>query len=100
MPDLKFFMEARGYLSPLDEEMFFEWMDRLGCEGEYVEEGRKLAIRLSEVLNQDHLWMLISFFHRYNIDLRQLTRFETPENSEWLRNPNHYWYAGMFEKER
>jgi len=99
VPDLEFFMEARGFLSPLDEEMFFEWMDRLGCKGEFVDEDRKLAIRLSEVPNQYYLWMLISFFYRYNINLRQSTRFETPENSEWLRNPNHYWHAGMFGKE-
>jgi hypothetical protein len=82
MPDLEFFMEARGFLSPLDEEMFFEWMDRLGCKGEYIDKDRKLSIRLAEEPNQDHLWMLISFFTRYNIDLRQLKRFETPENSE------------------
>ncbi|MGZ5890727.1 MAG: hypothetical protein ACXWJS_09055, partial [Hyphomicrobium sp.] len=63
------------------------------------DQDRKLAIRLSEVPNQDQLWMLISFFYRYNIDLRQLTCLETPENSEWLRNPNHYWYARMFGKE-
>lgn len=96
MPDLEFFMEARGFLSPLDEEMFFEWMDRLRCKGEYIDQDRKFAIRLSEVPNQDHLWMLVSFFYRYDIDLRQLARFETPENSQWLRNPSHYWYAGMF----
>jgi hypothetical protein len=97
--DLEFFVEARGFLSPLDEEIFWEWMDRLGCKGEFVDEDRRLAIRLSQVPNQDHLWMLISFFCRYNIDLRQLIRFETPQNSKWLRNPNHYWHAAMFQKE-
>jgi hypothetical protein len=79
--------------------MFFEWMDRLGCKGEYIDKDRKLSIRLAEEPNQDHLWMLISFFKRYNIDLRQLKRFETPKNSEWLRNQNNYWHAGMFGNE-
>jgi hypothetical protein len=96
MADLEFFMEARGFLSPLDEEIFWVWMDRLECKGEYVDPDRKLAIRLAQAPNQDHLWMLISFFYRYDIDLRQLTRLETLENSEWLRNSKHYWHARMF----
>jgi hypothetical protein len=68
MRDLKFLMEARGFLSPLDEEMFFEWMNRLRCKGEYTDQDRKLAIRLSEVPNQEHLciahFIFLSLQHR------------------------------------
>lgn len=99
MADLRFFMEAHGFLSPLDEEMFWEWMNRLRCNGQYVDQHRKLAIRLSKMPNQDDFWMLISFFYRYDIDLRQLTCLETPENSKWLRDPTHYWHARMFRTE-
>ena len=98
MPDdpLTLVASAVTYYSQEDETAFFEWLDRLECVEGYRGELRDLFIALKRRPTRQDLRELIALFFRYRVDMRQLTRFETKSNRQWLRNPEAYWYASMF----
>jgi hypothetical protein len=86
------------YVSPLDEEMMFAWLDKipcvLGCKGIGVD----LYINLRDFdLDDNCLRELIGVFFRYELDLFELKQFETEKNRNWFRNVNAYWYPYVFE---
>jgi hypothetical protein len=44
----------------------------------------------------DDLWEVIGFCRRYGIGMTQLAKFETDENSTWMRDPKMVWHAEIF----
>jgi hypothetical protein len=85
------------YLSDLDESFFFEWLDRLKCVARYGGEGTELRIVISsESVDDGDLRNLIALFYRYEVDLRQLRRFQNTSNEGWLTGREKYWFDRMF----
>jgi hypothetical protein len=57
---------------------------------------RGLVVRLKHRPDDDELLQLLALCHRYGVKARQLAKFETDGNREWLRRPTAWWYAGLF----
>jgi hypothetical protein len=86
---------------PNDERAFFEWLARIPCIATYRGDGPDgLVVTLSRPPRQDELRQLIALCHRWRVDMRQLARFETARNRNWLRNPGAYWHSALFLKGR
>ena len=84
------------YYHDADERAFFEWLDRMAFVREYYGVVRDLFIELSRFPTDDDLWEVIGFCRRYGIDMTQIAKFETVENSTWMRDPKMVWHAEIF----
>jgi len=84
------------YYHEADERAFFEWLDRMVFVKEYYGVVQDLFIEFSRFPTDDDLWEIIGFCRRYGIDMAQLAKLETVENSAWLRNPKMFWHAEIF----
>ena len=98
MPDdaLTLVASTVTYYSQLDETAFFEWLDRLDCVEGYRGGLSDLFITLKRRPAKRDLRDLLALFFRYGVDMRQLARFETKSNRQWLRDPDKYWHHSMF----
>jgi len=72
------------YYGPNDERAFFEWLDRMPFVQAYHGVVRDLFIEFNRLPNDADLWEIIGFCRRYGIDLKQLEKFLTDENRNWL----------------
>jgi len=84
-----------------DEDAFFEWIKKIKCIKSF--EGAKDELYLDLVdeppTDQD-LDDLTGLFYRYNIDMKQLARFLTPENKSWFYdNKKAFWHKKVFGSE-
>lgn len=84
------------YYHDADERAFFEWLDRMDFVSGYYGVVRDLFIDFSRLPTEDDLWEIIGFCRRYGIDTRQLQKFETAENTAWMRDPTKVWCAEIF----
>jgi hypothetical protein len=84
------------YYHDADERAFFEWLDRMPIVREYYGVVRDLIIAFNRMPTDDDLWEIIGFCRRYGIDMTQLAKFETTENSSWMRDPEMFWHAEIF----
>ena len=85
------------YGSPIDEHMFFAWLDRISTVVKYEGRGYKLYIYCSPLVPDESLRELIALFYRYNIDMKQLQQFLRPENKCWFYdNTRAYWRERVF----
>jgi len=86
------------YYSLKDEDAFFEWIKKI--KGIKNFEGAKDELYLDlvdEPLTDQDLEDLIGLFYRYNIDMKQLARFLTPENKSWFYdNKKAFWHKRVF----
>ncbi|MDB5678367.1 hypothetical protein [Sphingomonas bacterium] len=82
--DLQIIAPNVRYWHPSDERAFFEWLDRMPCVRDYHGVVRDLFINFRRFPTHDDLWEIIGFCRRYEIDLAQLAKFVTDENSRWL----------------
>lgn len=97
MPDaLQIVATGVLYYHEADERAFFEWLDRMTLVREYYGAVEDLFIEFSRVPTDDDLREIIGFCRRYRIDMAQLAKFETVENSTWMRDPETYWHAEIF----
>jgi len=82
-----------------DERAFFEWLTRIPCVQSVEGEGnRGLVVRLKRRPGKDDLRQLLALCHRYDVDMRQLAKFETAQNRSWFRDPQKYWHRSVFGK--
>jgi hypothetical protein len=80
-----------------DERAFFEWLERIPCVSSVRGEGADgLVVRLKHRPGKDDLWQLLALCRRYGIDMRQLAKFETPQNRDWFRKSGMFWFAAVF----
>ena len=84
--DLQIVATGVLYYHDSDERAFFEWLDRMPFVQEYYGVVRDLFIVFSRVPTYDDLWEIIGFCRRYGIELKQLEKFVTDENRDWLRD--------------
>ena len=81
------------YLSQLDEDSFFSWVQQIPCV-KSVENGflHIRSKRLSEVDLRD----LIAVMHRYQMPMAQLQQFLDKRNEHWFKSPKMYWHQQIF----
>lgn len=85
------------YYSLSDELAFFAWLKSSPGVIEVRGEGRQLLIHLkSNRLSASSLREFIALYKRYDGNLEELARFETPSNTSWFRDPKSYWYKSVF----
>lgn len=93
------FSEPSFYFSPLDEVIFFHWLESIpGIDDFYVDgKGVKITVPDSGLSHSD--WRdLIGLLSRYEIDmspLRILVDFD-PELKKWMKNERESWYNAIF----
>lgn len=83
-----------------DERAFMEWIDRMPFVRDCRGSGGDMFINFTRFPTDDDLWEIIGFSRRYGIDMTQLAKFETTENSAWMRDPNMVWRAEIFGNSR
>jgi hypothetical protein len=84
-----------------DERALFEWLARIPCVKSYKGDGGNgLVVRLKRRPGKDDLRQLIALQYRYGADMRQLAKFETAKNRDWLRNPKAFWHKAVFGTRR
>ncbi len=84
-----------------DERAFFEWLERIPCVSSIRGEGTDgLVVKFKRRPGKDDLLQLLAICHRYNVDMRQLAKFETSENRDWFRKPDMYWYRAVFDEDK
>ena len=86
------------FFSSLDEEFFFEWLNKISCIKEI--QGKGLSIFLSvdlNLANEDDVRNLIGLYGRYEIDMEPLVVFDMDEFSDWFRSKEAFWYKSIFK---
>jgi hypothetical protein len=92
--------ELNIFVSQLDEDMMFSWLDKIPRVLGYKGKGIELFIDLKAgEIDDESLRELIGVFFRYELDLFQLKQFETESNRHWFRDPESFWYSKVFECE-
>jgi hypothetical protein len=88
------------YYDSSDEEVFFEWLEKISSVKRFWGEHSILYIELkTNILPDEDLKSFLGLFHRYNIGLKQLAPFLTPENKYWFfDNKKNFWYSAVFGK--
>jgi hypothetical protein len=84
------------FYSEKDEELFSDWIKKIACVKNCYGKDIDIIIDLHNVVSNKSLRDLIGLFYRYNINMSQLSIFETKENKAWFRNPQAYWYESVF----
>ena len=73
------------YLSSLDEETFFAWLERISCVVEKRGIADELHVYVDQTkLSESDLRELLALFYRYEIDMKQLRIFLNKDNKSWL----------------
>lgn len=93
-------VEKVRYFHAADEDLFFEWLDKMTVVSEYAGRGDTLFIQLAHLPTDDELRELIAFHQRYGIEMRQLAQFRSSENADWFENEEKYWHEGVFGGQR
>lgn len=89
--------QATRFFSQLDESAFFEWLKKLPCLSTFEGRGDTLFIRVLNPKVDDYaLRELLALFHRYGIDMKQLSVFDKREFAGWFHNREAYWYESVF----
>ena len=79
-----------------DEEAFIGWVDRMTFVRETYGVGRDMFLILNRFPTDDDMGEIIGFCRRYGIDMSQLAKFETEENTGWMRDPAKVWCNEIF----
>jgi len=91
------------YHSPVDEECFFQWLEKIisikHIDG--VRDELYLYFESSDIPDQD-LRELLSFFYRYKIkNMNQLSLFLNDKNKKWFyEKPKGYWHKKVFGSDK
>lgn len=88
------------YYSQIDEDLFFEWINRIPSIIGTQFAGDILYLKIkSNNIPDDHLRELLALFYKYKINMSQLKVFLNNNNKNWFfDNPNSYWHKKVFKK--
>jgi len=86
------------YYSPIDEELFFIWIKKIGSIAHFDGIGDELYLYFeTNEVSEDDLRELLALFYRYKIDMKQLSRFLTEDNKKWFYgNKKAFWHKKVF----
>lgn len=85
-----------AFLSIGDEELSFEWMRRIKAIRSWHGIVHTIHIHVRKPVSNADLRELIAFFWKYNIEMTQLTQFQTARNAKWFCSPKSYWFKRVF----
>lgn len=87
------------YGSPLDEDMFFEWISKIPIITKFDGETIYLYLYIkSQKISRANLRELIALFYRYKVDMKQLAIFLNSSNKSWFYdNKTAYWHKEIFD---
>ena len=86
-----------GYYSLLDEDAFFEWINKIKCVKKFEGIGDELHLYVAKsYVSQTCIRELFSLFRRYKIDTHQLRQLATNKNHSWFEDKQQYWYEDIF----
>ena len=88
------------YYSLLDQQMFFEWAQRISSIKQCYLSEQTIYIELkSRKLSKRDLYDLLAFLHQYKINMKQLRPFLTKRNQKlFAADKKAYWYNPLFGK--
>ena len=85
------------FLSSLDEDVFFYWLERIPCIKSIDHVYDEVRLHLKDNLSEYDLMDIIAILYRYKGDLKQMQRFLTKENRSWLYENKHaYWHRRLW----
>lgn len=90
------------YYSNIDEELFFEWIQKIPSIIKY--DGIKDELFLyfkNNNINENDLRELLALFYRYQIEMKQLAIFLNEINKKWFfENDTAYWHKKVFKTKK
>lgn len=93
------FNEPSSYFSPLDEVIFFQWLELIPSIENIHVDGKGVRITIPDAGFSSTDWdNIIGLLARYEIDmtpLRELADLD-PENGKWLKDKRKFWYNAIF----
>lgn len=84
------------YFSQQDEDVFFGWLQSIGCVDRVVGRLRSLHILLKRPPSEAQLRELLALFQRYRLNMRPLAVLKTNRNARWFADPQKYWFRKVF----
>lgn len=87
-----------SYGSPMDEDVFFEWISRIESiiKWDGIRDELYLYFKNKRINNQN-LREIIALFYRYKIEMKQLVIFLNKDNEQWFQgNKKAYWHKRVF----
>ncbi|MDF3029827.1 MAG: hypothetical protein K0R03_385 [Moraxellaceae bacterium] len=94
---MQLIIKEKQYFSQLDEDNFFSWLQGIEGVSGVTGTSQGLSVSLSAAqFSNESLHDLLALYARYDLDMRQLAQFETPENSSWFRNSKAFWHKRVF----
>lgn len=97
---IKLICKSVWYYSSIDEDMFFEWIQKIPSiiKHDGLRDELYLYIKSKKISNDD-LIELISLFYRYKINMKQLSVFLNKTNKKWFfDNKQAYWHKKVFSE--
>lgn len=90
--------KSMQFKSPLDKDLFFSWIKKNSAITNFKIENEKLYLSFSNIdISEEELLEILALLYRYNVDMKPLAIFLTPDNKEWFRNDKHaYWHRPIF----
>ena len=85
------------WLSQIDENNFYQWLNQIKCIHKYEGQHRSLYIQIKiPRFDEKNLDELFALFTRYSVDLKELAKLNCEEISPWFENREAYWYDYVF----
>ncbi|TMP31703.1 hypothetical protein CWB99_00765 [Pseudoalteromonas rubra] len=92
-------LEAKSvkFLSPTDEQSFFDRLNALSGVNDVYGQGFSIIIDTDKSLDDEELREIIALFYRYGVNMKQLRAFLSESNRIWFKhNQQSYWYKKVF----
>jgi hypothetical protein len=90
-------IQLSWFYAQIDEDHFFQWLESIPAVEKAVGGPNGLTIVFKDVGLERKDWVnLLGLFTRYGIDMRVLRELVTPEHEGWLKDPEEYWYSGLW----
>ncbi|MCF2906876.1 hypothetical protein L1285_00785 [Pseudoalteromonas sp. DL2-H2.2] len=92
-------LEAKNikFLSPADEQSFFDRLNALSGVNDVYGQGFSIIIDTNQSLGDEELREIIALFYRYGVNMKQLKTFLSEGNRIWFKhNQQSYWYKKVF----
>ena len=85
------------YLSAIDEDQFFGWLDKIECIDDITGIGDTLYLTINSEFSDENLREIIALFSRYQVEMTQLQKLLTDDNRHWFyENKESYWQDDVF----
>jgi hypothetical protein len=97
---LTFIVRDPRYFAAGDEKAFFTWLESIPCVADVKGHLRDLHITLKRQPGSADLRELIALLSRYRMNMRGLAVYRTARNAHWFADPQTFWHAKVFAKQK